>query len=115
MRIPKATAGRAALGALYDDHLTNMRETDGDNVMDTITVARDVPCHLSVNRSRLAQSDTTAAAVLDYTVYLAADADIQTGDALLVCHQGQTFKGKAGLPVRGSLSLAVSMTGVVIA
>lgn len=115
MKIPKATAGRAALGALYDDYLTDTREVDGGNVMETVTVAQGVPCHLSVKRSSLAQSDTTAAAVLDYTVYLAVDADIQTGDVLTVCHQGQIFKGKAGLPVRGSLSLAVPMTGVVIA
>lgn len=115
MRIPNAAAGRATLGALYEDHLTNTREVDGDNVMETVTVMDGVPCHLSVKRSRLAQSDTTAAAVLDYTVYLPVDADIHTGDVLTVCHNGQTFKGEAGLPVRGSLSLAVPMTGVVIA
>lgn len=115
MRIANAAAGRAALGALYDDHLANTREADGGNVMETVTVARGVPCHLSVSRSRLAQSDTTAAAVLDYTVYLPVDADVLAGDALTVCHKGQTFKGVAGLPVRGSLSLAVPMTGVVIA
>lgn len=115
MRIPHASTGRAALGALYDDHLTNTREVDAGNVMETVTVAHGVPCHLSVSRSRLAQSDTMAAAVLDYTVYLSVDADIQTGDALTVCHKGQTFKGLAGLPVRGNLSLAVPMTGVVIA
>ncbi len=115
MRIPNSAAGRAALGALYDDYLTNTREVDGGNVMETVTVLQGVPCHLSVKRSRLAQSDTTAAAVMDYTVYLPVDADVQTGDALTVCHKGQTFKGVAGLPVRGNLSLAVPMTGVVIA
>ncbi len=115
MRIPNAAAGRAALGALYDDHLTNTREVDGGNVMETVTVAQCVACHLSVRRSSLAQSDTTATAVLDYTLYLPVEADIQTGDALTVCHKGQTFKGVAGLPVRGNLSLAVPMTGVVIA
>lgn len=115
MRLPNAAAGRAALGALYDDCLTNTREVDAGNVMETVTVAHGVPCHLSVRRSSLAQSDTTAAAVMDYTVYLPVDADVQTGDALTVCHKGQTFKGVAGLPVRGSLSLAVPMTGVVIA
>lgn len=115
MRIPKAAAGRAALGALYDDHMTNTREVDDDNVMETVTVAQGVPCHLSVSRSKLAQSDTVATTAIDYTVYLPVDADIQTGDALIICHKGQTFKGAAGLPLRGSLSLAVPMTGVVIA
>ncbi len=115
MRIPNAAQARGALGALYDDYFTNTREVDGGNVMETVTVLQGVACHLSVKRSKLAQSDTTAAAVMDYTVYLPVDADIQTGDMLTVCHKGQTFKGKAGLPVRGSLSLAVPMTGVVIA
>lgn len=115
MRIPNATAGRAALGALYDDHLTNTREVDSGNVMETVTIMQDQTCHLSVKRSQLAQSDTVAVAALDYTVYLPVDANIQTGDALTVVHNGQTFKGKAGLPVRGSLSLAVPMTGVVVA
>ncbi|MEA5134650.1 MAG: hypothetical protein VB035_00765 [Candidatus Fimivivens sp.] len=115
MRIPHAAQARAALGALYDDHLTNTREVDGGNVMDTVTIAQCVPCHLSVSRSKLAQSDTTAATAFDYTVYLPVDSDIQTGDVLTVCHKEQTFKGVAGLPVRGSLSLAVPVTGVVIA
>lgn len=115
MRISHAAQARAALGALYDDYFSNTREVDGGNVMDTVTVAQGVPCHLSVSRSKLAQGETTAAAVLDYTVYLPVDVDVQTGDALTVCHKEQTFKGVAGLPVRGSLSLAVPMTGVVIA
>lgn len=115
MRIPNAAAARTALGALYDDRLTNTREADGDNVMDTVMIAQNVPCHLSVKRSKLIQGDTTAVAAMDYAVYLSIDADVQTGDALIVCHKGQAFKGKAGLPLRGNLSLAVPMTGVVIA
>lgn len=115
MKIPNAAAGRAALGARYDDYLINTRSEKAGNVMTATTIAQGVPCHLSVKRSRLVQSDTTAVAAVDYTVYLSVDADIKAGDALTVCHQGQTFKGKAGLPVRGSLSLAVPMTGVVSA
>ncbi len=114
MRIPNATIGRAALTARYDDAMTNTRETDGNNVMDTVTVAQNVPCHLSVKRSKLVQSDTTATAAFDYTVYLPIDADVHTGDVLVVRHKEQTFKGEAGLPVRGSLSLAVPMTGVKV-
>ena len=115
MRIPNAAQARGALGALYDDYLTNTREIDGGNVMDTVTIAQGVSCHLSVSRSRLMQGDNVAATALDYTVYLPTDADVQSGDALTVCHKEQTFEGVAGLPVRGSLSLAVPMTGVVIA
>lgn len=115
MRLPKAEQGRAALGKLYDDTMTNTREDVVGNVTENVIVASNVPCHLSARRSRLVQSATVATAALDYTVYLPVNADVIPGDALTVQNKGLTYKGVAGLPARGSLSLAVPMTGVVMA
>ena len=107
MKIPNAAQARAALSILYDDAMTNTRRQDTGNVIDTATVATGVKCHLSVSKSQLMQSENAATVALDYSVYLPVSADVQTGDGLTVTHKGQTYTGKAGLPVRGSLSLVV--------
>ena len=114
MRIPNAAQARAALTALYDDAMTNTRSQTIGNVIGNVTVATGVKCHLSVNKSQLMQGENFATVALDYSVYLPIAADVKTGDGLTVTHKGQTYNGKAGLPVRGSLSLVVPMTEVEI-
>lgn len=114
MRIPNAAAGRAALTNLYDDTMSNARIVPVGNTKQSQPVASGVECHLSVKKSKLMQGENVAVVAPDYAVYLPITADVQTGDNLTVTHNGQTFTGRAGLPVRGSLSLVVPMTEVKV-
>lgn len=104
---------RAALSMLRDDRADVVR-FDSDAGED-VPVYTGLPCHLS-RTSLPPQSgeDTAAVSTVLYTLYLAPEAALRQGDAVTVTHRGQTFTCVAGPPLRGALSLAVTLESVVV-
>ncbi|WP_276870489.1 hypothetical protein [Anaerotruncus massiliensis (ex Togo et al. 2019)] len=104
---------RAALSMLRDDRADIVR-FDSDAGED-IRVYTGLPCHLS--RTTLppqSGEDTAAVSTVRYTLYLAPETELRQGDAVTVTHRGQTIRGAAGPPLRGALSLAVTLESVVV-
>lgn len=115
MEIPAGVTARAraALSMLRDDR-ADVARFDSDTGED-MPVYTGLPCHLS-RTSLPPQSgeDTAAVSTVLYTLYLAPEAALRQGDAVTVTHRGQTFTCVAGPPLRGALSLAVTLESVVI-
>ncbi len=115
MEIPAGVTARAraALSMLRDDR-ADVARFDSDTGED-MPVYTGLPCHLS-RTSLPPQSgeDTAAVSTVLYTLYLAPEAALRQGDAVTVTHRGQTFTCVAGPPLRGALSLAVTLESVVV-
>ena len=115
MEIPAGVTARAraALSMLRDDR-ADVARFDSDTGED-MPVYTCLPCHLS-RTSLPPQSgeDTAAVSTVLYTLYLAPEAALRQGDAVTVTHRGQTFTCVAGPPLRGALSLAVTLESVVV-
>ena len=115
MEIPAGVTARAraALSMLRDDQ-ADVARFDSDTGED-MPVYTGLPCHLS-RTSLPPQSgeDTAAVSTVLYTLYLAPEAALRQGDAVTVTHRGQTFTCVAGPPLRGALSLAVTLESVVV-
>lgn len=104
---------RSALAMLRDDR-ADVARFDSD-VGEDMPVYTGLPCHLS--RTSLppqAGENTAETSVTLYTLYLAPETELRQGDAVTVTHRGQTFTCVAGPPLRGALSLAVTLESVVI-
>ncbi len=124
MSIPGAAAARAALSTMQDGvaAVARSRVDALTNSVVTETVYDGVRCHLSGRKglgarriASLKQTDAQAQADAGYTVFFSPEIVIRPGDLITVCRAGQTVRGRAGLPVYGSLGVAVAFDGVVIA
>lgn len=109
-----AAAGRAALAARYGDAASVSRLVRAENRMVGQTIYEAAPCHLSIDKTAPHQQGETGSVALSYTLRLPVAYEILPGDALTVVHHGVTYKGTAGLPVRGNLSVVIPMDGVKI-
>lgn len=104
---------RAALAMLRDDR-ADVSRLDSDTGTDT-RVYTGLPCHLS--RTTLppqSGEDTAATATVRYTLYLSPETELRQGDEITATHKGQTVRGLAGPPLRGDLSLTVTLESVVV-
>lgn len=104
---------RASLAMLRDDRADVFR-FDSDAGRDA-QVYTGLPCHLSrTSPPPQAGEDTAATSTTLYTLYLDPETELRQGDEITVTHRGQTVKGVAGPPLRGDLSLVVTLESVVI-
>ena len=115
MAIPAdvASRARAALTMLRDDR-ADVSRLDSD-AGEEARVYAGLPCHLS--RTTLppqSGEDTAATAVVRYTLYLPPETELRQGDEITVTRRGQTVRGLAGPPLRGDLSLTVTLESVVV-
>ena len=107
-----AAAGRAALAAYYGDAAAVSRMVRAGNRMESQPVYEAAPCHLSIDKTAPHRQGETGSVSLSYTLRLPVEYEIIPGDALTVVHQGISYEGTAGQPVRGNLSVVVPMDGV---
>lgn len=111
-------SGKAAVQALWSDAATVTREVDNEEeqTTETQTVYSGILCHLvQKNAPTLDTSEAAALTEPVFTLEVDTAVILKDGDAVTVQHNGQTFKGLAGLPFHRTFYNGVPLSGVEIA
>ena len=79
-----------------------------------VNVKPDAALKKKLAAGTLTIPDRVLLALAEAAAGLLPEAALRQGDAVTVTHRGQTFTCVAGPPLRGALSLAVTLESVVV-
>lgn len=99
------TQAKQAIQSQWSDTVTVTRSQKVGNVVDDIEVYKDIKCHLSKGSlSPLNQTETVATTSSTFTIYVDTDILLLSGDAVVITHKNQAFKGDVGEVFHGDFS-----------